>query len=228
MRAVVDRFGNQALAYLILEGMALGQIYHRGLGVKRYRISVRTPGGHSWVDYGHPSAVHELAAIITQLTALPVPRKPRSSLNVGVISGGISINTIAAEAFLELDLRSEGGNVLEELTRRIEALIRSANRQKVEVTLQLIGQRPAGKISSLHPLVRLAKRSLEAQGIHPNLAIGSTDANVPLSLGLPAICVGLTNGGGAHTTNEFINTAPVSSGLEQVTQVVQGVFREMG
>ncbi|MEN8173180.1 MAG: M20/M25/M40 family metallo-hydrolase, partial [Chloroflexota bacterium] len=112
MRAVVDRFGSEPLAYIVLEGMSLGQIYHRALGVQRYRIRIQTKGGHSWANYGVPSAVHELAALVTKLTAIKLPRKPRTTLNVGMISGGTSINTIAAEASLELDLRSEDPQAL--------------------------------------------------------------------------------------------------------------------
>ncbi|MCK4725718.1 MAG: M20/M25/M40 family metallo-hydrolase, partial [Anaerolineales bacterium] len=88
MQEVVNRFTDLPQAYIILEGMALGQVYHRGLGVNRYRINVKTAGGHSWVDYGKPSAVHELAAIITQLLEIPVSESPRTTMNVGVISGG--------------------------------------------------------------------------------------------------------------------------------------------
>ena len=224
MRSVVERFNDAPLAYIILEGMALGQIYHRGLGVQRYRITIRTPGGHSWVDYGRASAIHELAGLVTRLTALPLPGRPRTSLNVGVIQGGTTINTIAAEAWLELDLRSEGGHALSDLTDWVEGLVKAANRPTVEATCEVIGQRPAGKLSSNHPLVQLAWRCLEAQDIQPNLGIGSTDANIPLSRGLPAVCVGMTNGSGAHTVKEFIFTEPVSKGLSSVIQLVQQAF----
>ncbi len=98
MKAVVNRFGEDVLAYIILEGMSFGQIYHRGLGVRRYRISVHTKGGHSWVDYGNPSAIHEIADLVVKIKNLALPVEPRTSLNVGVISGGTSVNTIAAEA----------------------------------------------------------------------------------------------------------------------------------
>ncbi len=228
MRAVVERFGDEPCAYLILEGMALGQVYHRALGVQRYRITVRTSGGHSWVDYGKPSAIHELAMLITQIVALPTPSQPRTSLNVGVISGGTSVNTIAAEAHLELDLRSESSTTLQTLVSQVESLAQAAIRQDVSVSLELIGQRPAGKLPSAHPLVRLAKRALQEQGLQANLSIGSTDANVRLSHGLPAICIGLTTGYGAHTTNEYINTAPLAQGLAQVMTVVEGIFTEFG
>jgi acetylornithine deacetylase/succinyl-diaminopimelate desuccinylase-like protein len=227
MRAVVDRFGDGVCAYLILEGMALGQIYYRGLGVQRYRITVKTAGGHSWVDYGKPSAVHELGNLIGRLTALPVPAQPRSSLNVGVIAGGTSVNTIAAQAHLELDLRSESGTALNQLVRQVETLVEAANRSDVKATLELIGRRPAGKLSSSHPLVRLGKRCLQAQGIEPNLTIGSTDANAPLSRGLPAICIGLSTGYGAHTVNEYVHVGPLFQGLAQMVALVEGIFQEL-
>lgn len=224
MRAVVDRFAGEPLAYLVLEGMALGQIYFRGLGVKRYRLTVRTAGGHSWVDYGRPSAIHELAGLATRLTALPLPSQPRTSLNVGVIAGGTSVNTIAAEAHLELDLRSEGSQTLAWLSAQVEALAKSAGRAGVNVTAEVIGERPVGQISKDHPLVRLAMRCLEKQGIQPCLNVGSTDANVPLSLGLPAVCIGLTSGSGAHTSGEYINLPPLVQGMGQLVALVEGAW----
>jgi tripeptide aminopeptidase len=228
MRNVVERFGAEVQAYLILEGMALGHVYHRALGVKRYRITVRTAGGHSWVDYGKSSAVHELAALVTRLAAMPVPAHPRSSLNVGVIEGGTTVNTIAAEAHLELDLRSEGARALGDLVGQVETLVWAANRPDVQAVMESIGHRPAGKLPASHRLVHLAERSLIEQGLRPNLTIGSTDANIPLSLGLPAICLGLSTGGGAHTLNEYVNIAPLRQGMQQLLGVVEGVFSQLG
>jgi tripeptide aminopeptidase len=224
MRAVVDRFGDQVTAYLVLEGMALGHIYHRGLGVRRYRITVQTNGGHSWVDYGRPSAVHELAVLITRLTALQMPAQPRTTLNVGTISGGTSVNTIVAAAALELDLRSEDINMLDRLSMQAEKIVEEASRVGVEVKAEVIGCRPPGEISSEHRLVRLARQCLEAQGVQSYLHIGSTDANVPLSRGLPAVCLGLTTGFGAHTQSEFIRTRPLAQGLAQLVALVEQVF----
>ncbi len=228
MRKVVDRFGDGALAYLVLEGMALGQIYHRALGVQRFRITARGPGGHSWVDYGRPSAIHELAALVTRLTAIPVPTRPRSSLNVGVISGGTSVNTIAPEAHLELDLRSEGAGALDGLVRQVQQMVAAFEKPGVRLSIELIGQRPAGKLTSNHPLVRVAKSALQKRGLQPHLTIGSTDANIPLSRGLPAITIGISTGFGAHTVNEYINTQPVAQGLGQLLEVVERAFGEMG
>lgn len=226
MKAVVERFGNQVLGYIVLEGMAYGQIYHQGLRVKRYRITVQTPGGHSWVDYGRPSAVHVLAGLITRLESIPLPEKPRTTMNVGVISGGTTVNTIAAQASLELDLRSEGARTLDLITHQVEALVSNIQLEDVQVKIEVTGERPAGKISHRHPLVRMAVRTLKQQGQSPCLNAGSTDANLPLSLGLPAICLGLTTGKGAHTHEEQIHIDPVSKGLEQLVSLVEAVFKE--
>jgi acetylornithine deacetylase/succinyl-diaminopimelate desuccinylase-like protein len=226
MRAVVNRFGKNVLAYLVLEGMSLGQVYHRGLGVQRYQITVRTPGGHSWVDYGEPSAIHELAGVITRLTSLSLPRNPRTSLNIGVISGGTTVNTIAAEAHCEVDLRSESGKVLLDLVRQVHDVLRITNREKVQVTSTLIGLRPGGRIPASHPLVQKARKSLEELGIEPTLCIGSTDANIPLSLGIPTVCVALTRGSGAHTGQEYIYTQPLMLGIKQIIKLIGKLYFE--
>jgi len=236
MRALVDRFGHcreqsaersDPLAYLVIEGMALGQVYHRGLGVRRYRITVRTSGGHSWIDYGQPSAIHELTAISTRIAALELPRSPRTTLNVGVISGGSSVNTIAAEAMLELDLRSEDSQALETLVGQVEQITHSAEKPGVTIELEVIGQRPSGELPADHPLVKLAQDCLRAVGSEPHLNIGSTDANLPLSRGLPSVAIGLTTGGRAHTVHEFMNIAPLENGVEQLIRLVSKVWDQI-
>ncbi len=158
MKAVVDRFGGDVHAYLVLEGLALGHVYHRAVGVKRYRVTARTSGGHSWSDYGQPSAVHELAKLVVELASLSLPTHPRTTMNVGRISGGTSVNVIASEATLDLDLRSEGQEALTALVSAVERLIQKANRAGVTVEAQVIGQRPAGEIAASHPLVNAGKR----------------------------------------------------------------------
>ncbi len=227
MRAVVDRFGGEALAYIVVEGMALGQVYHRGLGVQRYRITARTEGGHSWVNYGAPSAIHDLAEMVTKLTALEIPGEPRTSLNVGVISGGTSVNTIAAEASLELDLRSIDPETLTNLAQKVENLVSETSRPDMDFRAEIIGQRPAGEISSKHSLVKLAMKVLKDQGIPSKLNIGSTDANIPLSQGLPCVCIGLTNGRGAHTVKEYIHTTPLEAGISQLVELVTKAFQAL-
>lgn len=220
MKAVVDRFGSDVLAYLVLEGMALEHVYHKAIGVKRYRITAKTQGGHSWSDYGQPSAVLELSKLVVQLSSLKLPSKPRTTMNVGRINGGTSINAIPAEAWLELDLRSEEQDELAELVSGVERLIEAANKPGVRVEAEAIGTRPAGEMSADHPLVKLAQACLVEQGLEATLTSGSTDANVPLSRGYPAVVLGVTKGGGAHTRNEFIETAFVEKGMRQLARFV--------
>jgi len=228
MQAVVSRFQGNIKAYLVLEGMALGQVYHRGLGVRRMRISARTAGGHSWVEAGRPSAIHELIRLASRMLSWSLPSQPRTTLNIGIFQGGTSINTIAPFASFDIDLRSEDTEILAELAEKISNLVRKFRSEDVQILSELIGARPPGEIPPQHPLVALAKEALMAVGITPNYNIGSTDANVPLSLGYPAICLGLTTGQGAHTLNETIDLAPLSQGLEQLLLVIEGLDKEAG
>ena len=223
MRALVERFGAAPKAYIILEGMALGHIYNRALGVRRYRISINTNGGHSWTDYGQASAVHELTDLASKLTALPIPSEPRTTLNVGKMAGGTSVNTIAAEASLELDLRSEGAEALQTVSQQVEQLASALEGPEVHIEVEVIGQRPGGEIADNHPLVLQAKECLRELGFQPVLTIGSTDANLPLSMGLPAVTIGLTSGASAHTVHEYILTEPLKKGIEQLVRLVQKI-----
>jgi tripeptide aminopeptidase len=225
MKAIVDRFGPDVQAYLVLEGLALGHVYHRAVGVKRYRITARTPGGHSWSDYGRPSAIHELSRLVVQLASLDLPSQPRTTMNVGRISGGTSVNVIASEASIDLDLRSEGQDALAGLISTVDKLIQNANRPDIRLEAKVIGQRPAGQISPRHPLVRLGEDCLHDLGLHPVLTSGSTDANIPLSKGYPAVVLGISTGGSAHTLQEYINTEPVSLGLEQLVRFVERAWK---
>jgi tripeptide aminopeptidase len=231
MRALVERFAGLPKAYLVIEGMALGHVYHKAIGVKRYKITIHAAGGHSWIDYGAPSAIHELSELVTRIAAIQLPASPRTTLNVGRISGGTSINTIAAEAWMELDLRSEGQGALTDLVRQVEELVDAEEQRTplgymgVRVEVEVIGQRPPGEISADHPLIRLAQACLVEQRIEPALTAGSTDANLPLSKGYPALVLGLTRGGGAHTLQEFFETGPLAQGLEQLVQFVSRVWK---
>jgi len=225
MKAVVERFGGDVQAYLVLEGLALGHVYHRAVGVKRYRVTAHTTGGHSWSDYGKPSAIHELAKLVVQLTSLELPSQPRTTMNVGKISGGTTVNVIASEASLDLDLRSEGQESLADLISKVERRIQNANRSDVRMKAQVIGERPAGQIASFHPLVRLGEECLREQGLNALLTSGSTDANVPLSKGYPAVVLGISTGGSAHTIHEYINTEPVVLGMEQLVRFVEKVWK---
>lgn len=216
MKAVCDHFGASAQGYLVLEGMAFGAIYHRAIGVQRYKVTCHTQGGHSWGDFGKPSAIHELSALITRLGSLHLPSQPRTTYNVGRIGGGTSVNTLAASAWMELDLRSEGEAALQELVRQACALVMASEKTGVRFELEEIGRRPAGALDASHSLVRHAEACLRQQGFSPRLAAGSTDANIPLSLGYPALVLGISQGGGAHTVEEYVDTGLIEQGLDQI------------
>jgi tripeptide aminopeptidase len=172
-----------------------------------------------------PSAIHEAAVLVTRITSLPLPAAPRTTLNVGLMSGGTGVNVLASEATFELDVRSEKIESLAALVEQVETTIRSARRDGVDVELEIIGKRPAGEIPVDHPLVRLAGDCLSELGLTPTFTSGSTDANVPLSLGYPALVLGVTTGGGAHTLHEYIDLPPVEAGMEQLVRFVERVFR---
>lgn len=221
MKALVDYFEDSPHAYIVLEGLGLGQICHRGLGVIRYRISAETAGGHSWVNYGTPSAIHELAVLISSMSEMTLPRQPRTSMNVGVIQGGTSVNTIASQACCEVDLRSEDQTVLTRLATRVRQMAAARERGGVRLNVELIGNRPAGGLPITHPLVKLAAECIQEIGLAPTYEIGSTDANIPLSRGLPAICIGITRGNNPHTVQEYIDLAPIAAGIQQIQALAQ-------
>jgi di/tripeptidase len=121
---------------------------------------------------------------------------------------------------LELDLRSESADSLKNLAGQVEQIVHTMQRPGVRIEMETIGQRPSGELPEEHRLVKLAKDCLVAVGIEARLSIGSTDANLPLSLGFPSITIGLTTGGKAHSNNEYINIAPLEKGVEQLVRLV--------
>jgi len=217
MRAVVERFGTEA-TYIVVEGGLYGQISHRGIGVRRFKLTVQTPGGHSWGNFGVRSAVHELARIIVAIDRLSVPKTPKTTFNVGVIEGGTSINSIAQSATGLLDLRSESPAALEELVTAVSHIIGQANKRKdVQVEMEMIGNRPAGELAVDSPLVQWAEESLRAAGCqNPRLIASSTDANIPLSEGLTAVCIGLAESHHAHRLDEYLDPRHLPEGLGQL------------
>lgn len=210
-------------ASIVIEGMGLGRIVHEALGSRRYRIAVQAPGGHSWSAFGSPSAIHVVAEIAAQIAHLEVPASPRTSFNIGRISGGTSVNTIAEQAWLELDLRSVDSGALARVIGAVESLVAGyqtgAWKDKgVQVTLEVIGDRPVGEIARDHPLVQLAARALEDVGVavEGGDSRSSTDSNIPLSRGIPSVCVGVTRGGNAHRLDEWISTREITQGMKHL------------
>jgi tripeptide aminopeptidase len=216
MRSVTDAFGGEAAAYIVLEGGLFGFVCHEAIGVRRFRITVEGPGGHSWGAFGAPSAIHVLARIIAALETLPLPAKPKTTYNAGVIEGGTTVNTIARQATALLDLRSAGVLELANLVQALEELIPRFVVPGVEITLETIGERPAGRIGRRAPLVREAVAALQAVGQESvEFTAGSTDANIPLSRGYPAVCIGITRAANTHRPDEYMETAAIPQGVGQ-------------
>ncbi len=223
IRAVVEAFG-QSAKYVIVEGGLFGQISHQAIGVRRFRLEVSGPGGHSWGSFGAASAIHVLGHLISAIDKLPVPASPRTTYNVGIIEGGTSINTIAQSAALQLDLRSEDPSALQHLVDSVTDIVHQTNQLRreegIHVTMMAIGSRPPGQISRHTALVKTAVDALHyvgSQGI--TFMMGSTDANVPLSKGFTAVVLGLTESGNAHRLDEFIDPTRLPDGLSQLLLV---------
>jgi acetylornithine deacetylase/succinyl-diaminopimelate desuccinylase-like protein len=226
MQHIVERFGDRVAGYVVLEGMALGHIYHRGLPIRRYRVEAFGEGGHSWIHAGRPSATHQLIDVGQAILNLAIPETPRSTLNIGRIVGGTSINSIAAAAAMEIDMRSEDPRILDRWIENVESIIKSRSTGNMRFTMEAIGHRPGGGIPSAHPLVQAAAASYRSVfSAEPALECGSTDASLPLRVGLPAVCVGVTHGGEAHTSHEFIAIDPIPHGYEALLNLVLAIGR---
>lgn len=228
MRRVVERLGDRVKATIVLEGMALGHIYHSGIGVRRYRFTASAEGGHSWLNFGRTSAIHTLLRFGADLAQLTVPAQPKTTFNIGTVTGGTSINTIAREASLDLDLRSEAPAALAALDEQVQTMWRAHQRATVaagaQLTVQRIGDRPSGQLPRDHALVQVAVQALEAAGLTPVFDTGSTDANIPLSQQRACICIGLTHGSNAHRPDEYIETGPLAQGLQALRATVLGAL----
>lgn len=207
-------------AVVALEGHNLGRVTHVAVGSRRYRLTVEGPGGHSWGDFGRPNAIHGLAKLIGELDAIPLPRTPKTTLNVGMIEGGVSVNTIAPASSCLVDLRSTDEQALQRLSERVVRLAARANRaEPLRYTLDVLGERPAGVVKIESPIVQVAAQVLQSLGVEPSFDASSTDANVPIAEGIPAVCLGLTTGGNVHRTDEYIDVQPLETGVAQIALV---------
>lgn len=217
MRAAYARLKDDIDAVINIEGLALGHIYHAGIAVRRLHISVECAGGHSWLHFGRPSATHALIKLGALLCQMQLGQSPRTTYNIGMIEGGEAINAIATRASLWLDLRSEDSDALAALEMRVRNYVTMLSDDETQFTVAVVGDRPAGMLAADHVLVENALAALEQVGITGSLETGSTDGNIPLAEGCPAVTVGITRGGNAHRLDEFIETRPVAQGLRQLT-----------
>ncbi len=218
MRAVVAKFGSQA-RYIVVEGGIFGFICHQAIGVRRYRLDITAPGGHSWGSFGSTSAIHVMGHLIAAIDQIPVPKSPRTTYNVGVVEGGQSINSIAQNASMWLDLRSEEVGELEELEERVRQIVSELlNRfTEAKIAMTMVGNRPAGQIGRSTPLVTWAEAALRQTG-HEKVEYfaGSTDTNIPLSQGIPGVCVGLARSANVHRLDENLDPSSLPAGLGQL------------
>ena len=224
MQAAAQRFGKTG-TYIVIEGGSFGHLIYKGIGVKRYRITVSAKGGHSWADFGRVSAIHILGKLIAALDQLVVPKIPKTTYNVGVISGGTSINSIAQSAELLLDLRSEEINELEILSSKVEKIIKkvAASEPAIHISQEEIGNRPAGELRKDHPLIKMASDALKVvQSAKVELGASSTDANIPLAMGAEAICIGIGTAGNVHRVEEFLDTTNIPKGMGQLLLLTLG------
>ncbi|MCG8638436.1 MAG: M20/M25/M40 family metallo-hydrolase [Desulfobacterales bacterium] len=227
IKAVVERLASEhPKAYLVLEGADQDRLYIRGVGSQRFKVTATTKGGHSWSDFGQPNAIHHLARVAAALADLTLPESPKTTLNIGMIQGGRSVNTIAESASLLLDLRSVDEQRLKTLVNEVVHRIDTFACDGVHLSREDMGSRPAGEIDPDAPLIRLCKRICADHGITDlKLKAGSTDANIPFSKHIPAVCLGLTYGENAHLESEFIETEPLGTGISILVQLLEQIWK---
>jgi acetylornithine deacetylase/succinyl-diaminopimelate desuccinylase-like protein len=213
MRAAFQRLRNQIGQIINLEGLSFGHVYNGGIAVQRLHITATTEGGHSWLHFGKPSAIHGIVELGAQICRIVPPAQPRTTYNIGMLEGGQTINAIASKAGLWLDLRSESHGELQRLRQRVETIIRQLTTPEMRFQIEVVGDRPAGAIPVQHPLIQGALAALELEEIKGTLEAGSTDGNIPLAYNYPTVTIGITRGGNAHRLDEFIETVPVVAGM---------------
>jgi acetylornithine deacetylase/succinyl-diaminopimelate desuccinylase-like protein len=208
--------------FISFDGIDITRVVHQATGSRRLRIAFTGPGGHSFSAFGLPSATHALGRAIAKIADVRTPDTPKTTFTVGTLKGGTSVNAIAAEAELGLDMRSNSAEELKKLEDRVLQIAREAAAEEnarwnakdvIKVDAKLLGDRPAGSASLDSPIVQAARRGVQAVGSEVKAIIASsTDSNLPISLGIPAVTLGSGGiGGGAHGPGEWYS--PVNAWL---------------
>jgi acetylornithine deacetylase/succinyl-diaminopimelate desuccinylase-like protein len=227
MRALVEHYGSRLSAVIAVDGPSTEHITTQGIASRRVEVTITGPGGHSWSDFGAPNPITALSRGIVRFSSIRLPDTPRSSFNFGVIEGGQSVNSIPARASVKVDLRSESEDQLTrmenslreamQLGARDESFAARSNKDAVQISFRSIGTRPAGSVSEDSALVQAIRDADRFLGNRSRLERSSTDANVPLSMGIPAVAVGGGgSGGGAHTLNEWYDSAGRELGVKRL------------
>jgi tripeptide aminopeptidase len=200
--------------FISIDGLGIDRIANQGTGSHRYEFVFKGPGGHSFQEFGLPSAIHAMGRAIAKIADLQTPSNPKTTFTVGTVSGGTSVNAIASEAHMAVDMRSNATGELLKLEAKLLDLVKQAvteenarwKSDKITLTIKLIGDRPAGMTAADSPIVEAARKSVNAVRNGPNATLGgaSTDSNQPMSLGIPAVTIGGGGeGGNWHSVNEW-------------------------
>lgn len=216
------RYKDRISAFLTVDSPDIEHIAIGGVGSKRYRATFSGPGGHSYGAFGLVNPMFAMADAVGRLGRVAVPARPKTTYSASVTGGGTSINSIPNSVWTDFDLRSESPGELDRLEQQFMVLVdaavnaenalRSTRAGKITVALEKIGDRPAGHTNESDALVQHARAAIEAHGFEPRFEYSSTDANIPMSLGIPAIKIGSGGTGGrAHSLDEWIDVEPEAS-----------------
>lgn len=222
-RKIMEQYGKQVQEFISLDG-GVGAIVNKAVGSKRYRVEIDTEGGHSYSRFGNRNAIAYLASLIDTLYNIKVPSKGRTTCNVGTISGGTSVNTIAQHAEMLYEFRSDERESLEIMEKHFCAAIEYYRTKGIQVQVTLVGDRPCSGDVDIEREEQMAKRIAAAVKRHfgqePVMGTASTDCNIPLSMGINALCIGCVCGTGAHTREEYVEINSLRPGLGLAFELV--------
>ena len=219
-RQIMADFGHRVKEFITFDGNA-NAVVTKAVGSRRYRVTVKTEGGHSYGCFGKPNAIAQLSRLIARLYEMEVPAIGRTTYNVGTVSGGTSVNTIAQNAEMLFEFRSDEREGLAVIQAEFDSIVEEFRRNGVEIEVEVVGDRPCGVEVDNSALARRAAEAVKAYyGIEPGFSVGSTDCNVPLSMGIAAICPGCILGSGAHTREEFVEIDSLLPGLKVAFRLI--------
>ena len=223
-RKIMADFGSRVKEFVTFDGNA-SAIVTKAVGSRRYRVTVRTEGGHSYGKFGAPNAIAQLSQLIARLYEVRVPAIGKTTYNVGTISGGTSVNTIAQSAEMLYEFRSDEREGLSFMQAQFETIVEQFRASGVQIKAEVVGDRPCGLEVDNSALARRAALAVERNyGLSPAFTSGSTDCNVPLSMGIPAICPGCVMGAGAHTREEYVEIDSLLPGLKVAFELIAHHF----
>ena len=219
-RRIMADFGHRVKEFVTFDGNA-SAIVTKAVGSRRYRVTVCTEGGHSYARFGAPNAIAQLSRLITRLYEIEVPAIGKTTYNVGTVSGGTSVNTIAQEAAMLYEFRSDEREGLAIMQAHFDSIVEEFRQSGMDISTEVVGDRPCGLDVDNSTLAGRAAAAVRTHyGLDPRFTSGSTDCNVPLSMGIPAICPGCVMGAGAHTREEYVEIDSLLPGLKVAAELI--------